>query len=198
MEKNGVKWYKIQSWFASFRPRFPREMSCQRKYDDTWHHLFTVVSSMMRSGFPSLEVEFDLTPEEKRCIQRTIPVILQVNCEKNYDQLSNMCAKNTSYRGGKKYPYLIIGWWRCLWGMGGLGSGPRCGPDGLGQCKTPDMPESVWDGLWRPVGAFFQIGFGCVMSHHHIERLCTFLFKFWRENSKWRSCQQLVLQKYSL
>ena len=28
--------------------------------------------------------------------------------------------------------------------------------------------DSVWDGLWRPGGAFFQIGFGCVMSHHHI------------------------------
>ena len=53
-----------------------------------------------------------------------------------------------------------------------LGSGPRCGPDGLGQYKTPDMPDSVRDGLWRPGGAFFQIGFGCVMSHHHREGLC--------------------------
>ena len=44
-------------------------------------------------------------------------------------------------------------------------------------------------------GAFFQIGLDCVMSHHHIEGLCTFLFKFWRENSKWSSCQQLVLHK---
>ena len=25
--------------------------------------------------------------------------------------------------------------------------------------------------LWRPGGAFFQIGLGCVMSHHHIEGL---------------------------
>ena len=58
--------------------------------------------------------------------------------------------------------------------------------------------DSVWDGLWRPGGAFFQIGFGCVMSHHHIEGLCTFLFKFWRENSKLSLCQQLVLQKHSL
>ena len=32
-----------------------------------------------------------------------------------------------------------------------------------------DNPErdSVRDGLWRPGGAFFQIGLGCVMSHHH-------------------------------
>ena len=67
--------------------------------------------------------------------------------------------------------------------MGGLGSGPRCGPDGLGQYKTPDMPESVRDGLWRPGGAFFQIGLGCVISHHHIEGLCPFLFKFWRETT---------------
>ena len=28
------------------------------------------------------------------------------------------------------------------------------------------MRESVRDGLWRPGGAFFQIGLGCVMSHH--------------------------------
>ena len=35
--------------------------------------------------------------------------------------------------------------------------------------------------LWRPGGAFLQIGFGCVISHHHMEGPCTFLFKFWRE-----------------
>ena len=45
-----------------------------------------------------------------------------------------------------------------LWGMGGLGSGPRCGIDGLGQYKTPDMLEPVRDGLWRPGEAFYQIG----------------------------------------
>ena len=39
---------------------------------------------------------------------------------------------------------------------------------------NPEL-DSVWDGLWRPGGAFFQIGFGCVMSHHHIEGLCTVL-----------------------
>ena len=27
--------------------------------------------------------------------------------------------------------------------------------------------DSVQDGLWRPGGAFFQIGLGCMMSHHH-------------------------------
>ena len=25
---------------------------------------------------------------------------------------------------------------------------------------------AIRDGLWRPGGAFFQIGLGCVMSHH--------------------------------
>ena len=50
--------------------------------------------------------------------------------------------------------------------MGGRGSGPRYGTDSLGQYKTLDMLESVRDGLWRPGGAFFQIGLGCVMSHH--------------------------------
>ena len=39
------------------------------------------------------------------------------------------------------------------------------GTDGLGKYKTPDMWDSVRDGLWRPGGAFFQIGLGCVMSH---------------------------------
>ena len=47
--------------------------------------------------------------------------------------------------------------------------------------------KSVWDGLLRPGGAFFQIGFGCVMSHHHIKGFCTFLFTFSQENSKWSS-----------
>ena len=70
--------------------------------------------------------------------------------------------------------------------------------DRVGQYKTPDMLESVRYGLWRPGGAFFQIGLGCEMSHHYIEGLCTFLFKFWQENSKWSLCQQLVLQKHSL
>ena len=36
----------------------------------------------------------------------------------------------------------------------------------MGQYKTHGIGESVWDGLWRPGGAFFQIGLGCVMSHH--------------------------------
>ena len=53
--------------------------------------------------------------------------------------------------------------------MGGWGSGPRGGTGGLGQYKTYDMGESVWDGPWRPGGAFFQTGLGCEMSHHHIE-----------------------------
>ena len=43
--------------------------------------------------------------------------------------------------------------------MGGFGSGPKGGTGSLGKYKTPDMGESVRDGLWRPGGAFFQIGF---------------------------------------
>ena len=50
--------------------------------------------------------------------------------------------------------------------MAGLGSGPRCGTGSMGPYKTPDMLDSVRDDLWRPGGAFFQIGLGCVMSHH--------------------------------
>ena len=30
------------------------------------------------------------------------------------------------------------------------------------------MRHSVWDGLWRPGRAFFQIGLVCVMSHHQL------------------------------
>ena len=89
----------------------------------------------------------------------------------------------------------MVGVWLALRAFKG---GPRVGTEGLGQYKMPGMQDSIWDGLWRPGGAFFQIGLGSVMSHHPIEGLCTFLFKFWRENSKWSSCQQLVLQKHSL
>ena len=32
--------------------------------------------------------------------------------------------------------------------------------------ESYDMRDSVWDGLWRPGGAFFQIGLSYVMSHH--------------------------------
>ena len=34
--------------------------------------------------------------------------------------------------------------------MGGLGSGPRCGTDGLGQYKTHGIGEPVWNGLGDP------------------------------------------------
>ena len=36
----------------------------------------------------------------------------------------------------------------------------------IGVLEVNPEVESVWDGLWRPGGAFFQIGLGCVMSHH--------------------------------
>ena len=63
--------------------------------------------------------------------------------------------------------YIIDGssrWW--IRSQGCLGSGLRCGTDGLGQYKTHGIGASVRDGLWRPGGAFLQIGLGCVMSHH--------------------------------
>ena len=50
--------------------------------------------------------------------------------------------------------------------MGPLGSGPRCGTDGLDQYKTPEGWGPVRDGPWRPGGAFFQIGLDCVMIYH--------------------------------
>ena len=62
--------------------------------------------------------------------------------------------------------FLIIGWSVLIRTRRPDRWGPRCGIDGLGQYKTPDMLESVRDGLLRPGGAFFQIGLDCVMSHH--------------------------------
>ena len=53
-----------------------------------------------------------------------------------------------------------------LMGTGGSGVGSKV----LGGCigMTLGYPGgwSVWDGLWRPGGAFFQID--CVMSHHPV------------------------------
>ena len=36
----------------------------------------------------------------------------------------------------------------------------------LGILEVNSEVDSLWDGLWRPGGAFFQMGFGFVMSHH--------------------------------
>ena len=84
------------------------------------------------------------------------------------------------------------------WGLGASGVRSKVWVLTIRVLEVNPHWDSAWDGLWRPGGAFFQIGLGCVMSHHHIEGLCTFLFKFWRENSKWSSCQQLGSHKHSL
>ena len=65
-------------------------------------------------------------------------------------------------------PFLIIELQGCAWPQRPSRSDPGCGTDGSGQYKTPDMPDSVRHGLWRPGGAFFQIGLACVMSHHQL------------------------------
>ena len=84
------------------------------------------------------------------------------------------------------------------WGLGASGVRSKVWVLTIRVLEVNPHWDSAWDGLWRPGGAFFQIGLSCVMSHHHIEGVCTFLLKFWRENSKWSCCQQLVLQKNSL
>ena len=76
--------------------------------------------------------------------------------------------------------------------LGASGVGSKVWVLTIGVLEVNPELDSIRDGLWRPGGAFFQIGLGCVMSHHHIDGLCTFRFKFWRENSKWSSCQQSV------
>ena len=64
------------------------------------------------------------------------------------------------------YHYLIIG----LYLVGCSGRPPRpkqrVGSERPLHKESHDMRDSVRDGLWRPGGAFFQIGLGCVMSHH--------------------------------
>ena len=87
---------------------------------------------------------------------------------------------------------------RRLFDLGASGAGSKVWVLTIGVLEVNPEGDSVWDGLWRPGEAFFQIGLDCLMSHHNIGGLCTFWFKFWRENSKWSSCQQLVTEKDSL
>ena len=49
---------------------------------------------------------------------------------------------------------------------GGSGVRSKVGVRLIGIRKSHTEDYSAWDGLWRPGGAFFQIGLGCVMSHH--------------------------------
>ena len=47
-----------------------------------------------------------------------------------------------------------------------LGSGFKVEVRLIGVRKGNTEDNSIWDGLLRPGGAFFQIGLGCVMIHH--------------------------------
>ena len=53
-----------------------------------------------------------------------------------------------------------------IWGTGCGGVCPRGGGVRLAQYKNFGMVLGMVFCLWRPGGAFFQIGLGCVMSHH--------------------------------
>ena len=53
------------------------------------------------------------------------------------------------------------------WGLGASGVGSKVGVLTIRVPEANPERDSVRDGLWRPGGAFFQIGLGCVMSHHH-------------------------------
>ena len=64
------------------------------------------------------------------------------------------------------YPSLIIDSYLGDWSGRPLRPKQRVGSDRPWHKESHDMRDSVWDGLWRPGGAFFQIGLGCVMSHH--------------------------------
>ena len=55
---------------------------------------------------------------------------------------------------------------RGLWDLGASGVGSKVWVLTLRVLEVNPEVDSVRDGLWRPGGAFFQIGLGCVMSHH--------------------------------
>ena len=101
------------------------------------------------------------------CLQQTLPIGMLIFCVIKWIFARVLLFWEYNWL---PHPFIIIGSWRGFSSQRPSRSGPRCGTDSLGQYKTIDMVLSVWDGLWRPGGAFFQIGFGCVMSHHHIER----------------------------
>ena len=52
------------------------------------------------------------------------------------------------------------------WGLGASGVRSKVWVLTIRVLEVNPEWDSVWDGLWRPGGAFFQIGLGCVMSHH--------------------------------
>ena len=78
--------------------------------------------------------------------------------------LSNVYGVTVAYSAAN--PSLIIDSYLGDWS--GRPSRPkqRVGSERPWHKESHDMPDSVRDGLWRPEGAFFQIGLGCVMSHH--------------------------------
>ena len=56
---------------------------------------------------------------------------------------------------------------------------------------------AIRDGLWRPGGAFFQIGLGCVMSHHHIEAILAGNFKMqFLPTTSQHSLLETILSKF--
>ena len=59
-------------------------------------------------------------------------------------------------------------------GLGASGVGSKVWVLTIGVLEVNPERDSVRDGLWRPGGAFFQIGLACVMSHHHRVGLCTY------------------------
>ena len=55
---------------------------------------------------------------------------------------------------------------RGLWDLGASGVWSKVWVLTLRVLEVNPEVDSVWDSLWRPGGAFFQIGLAFVMSHH--------------------------------
>ena len=65
------------------------------------------------------------------------------------------------------YKSLINNWMGTVsWGLGASGVRSKVWVLTISVLEVKPERDSVRDGLRRPGGAFFQIGFGCVMSHH--------------------------------
>ena len=79
---------------------------------------------------------------------------------KKFDKVYSFCLS-----------FLVLSFFIIRWEVRGCGMRPprpplMGGSDRLGSWEYCGMPALSNFGLWRPGGAFFQIGLGCVMSHH--------------------------------
>ena len=96
----------------------------------------------------------------------TFSVYYKQSTKELLDKVHHVRDSKEGYVHITSYPYLIIGWERVFKDLGASGVGSKVWVLTIGVLVVNHELDSIWDGLWRPGGAFFQIGLGCVMSHH--------------------------------